>query len=134
MRKGRIIENNYYLPRFFKNNSKKIPTNLYQIRTKKVSQIVSGNLIKKHKYQKTIQPIISPYLQRKYAINNKLQEPKEQNLKKLIKIFFNKDENSSPSPKKDTIKRFGIKVQKRYMSDTISSLYKSKFQNHIFTN
>lgn len=100
------------------------------------SQILSGNIIKKYRFMKSISGLVSPHLQRKALSadalkynRSKIQKTKLNNsMKKIVQDFLEKDENSALAPgKKDTITKLGLKMRKRYLQDSVDNLY-TKFR------
>lgn len=98
------------------------------------AQVISGNSIfKKYKMMRKSNSIVSAYLQRKnmnrkelilHRSNEKKLEVRLE-MKKNIRQFLEKDENSAVAPgAKETISRNGEKKRKRYILDSVDNLHK----------
>lgn len=85
---------------------------------------ISGGLIRRYGYTRYLCKIASNnILYRK--TKKKMSIEKSLNAKELVKQFLIKDENSRLCPgKRDTITYRKLKKQKRYLNDTMKSLYK----------
>ena len=115
---------------------KQLKENKGKLKTEKdksiYSQIIAGKIIKKYKCMKSISNLVSPYLQRKTLSaetlkynRSRIQQTKLHELmKKSVQDFLEKDQNSALAPgKKDTIMKFGLKMRKRYLQDSVDNLY-----------
>lgn len=106
--------------------SRKTKNNFYNV--------FQGTVLHKHKLLGECKEFLSIKSMRKFRQGYKLNETVTRNnrmqvLKNSVKTFFVRDDNSYIAPGKNaTITRNKVKMQKRYMSDTLKELYK-KYQN-----
>lgn len=98
-----------------------------------LARLVSGKIVKKYKFMKKNNSLVSEYLQRKHmkmtGSNSYRQTKKVDEHRKLVEKdvtnFLERDDNSSMAPgAKDTITKNGICKRKRYLCDTKFNLYK----------